>query len=167
VSRSPSEGLSESLEDYLEAVYVLVERDRVARMKGIAERVGVGTSSATGAIQQLADRGYVHYDPYQFITLTEAGEAAARKILGRHEVLKRFLTGILALPEAEAEAIGCKMEHAIDGEAFDRFVRFLGFLDEACDRNPAWQKALRAHCGKGGGKGKAAGKPGRQERVQK
>lgn len=43
--------LSESLQDYLEAVYLLAQRHGVARMKEIASLVGVGKSSATGAIQ--------------------------------------------------------------------------------------------------------------------
>jgi DtxR family transcriptional regulator, Mn-dependent transcriptional regulator len=154
--------LSESLQDYLEAVYVLVQRDRVARMKDIAGLMGVGTSSATGAIQQLAERGCVNYNPYQFVTLTDDGEAAAREILNRHEVLKRFLTGILSLPDAEADEIGCKMEHAIQGEAFDRFVGFLAFLEKSCVKDRAWCTALRAHCADAGRKGSGSGKKGRR-----
>ena len=154
--------MSESLQDYLEAVYVLVQRERVARMKDIAGLMGVGTSSATGAIQQLAERGCVHYNPYQFVTLTDEGEAAAREILNRHKVLKRFLTGILSLPDAEADEIGCKMEHAIQGEAFDRFVGFLAFLEKACVKDRAWCTALKAHCTEAGRKGSGLGKKGRR-----
>jgi len=135
--------LSESLQDYLEAIYLLVQRDRVARMKDIAEIVGVGKSSATGAVQALAERGFVHYDPYQFITLTEKGEAAGEKLARRHRVLKQFLMQVLAMPEAQAEAVGCKMEHAIKGDVLNRFVRFLELVKEHSLQDRRWAAAFR------------------------
>jgi DtxR family transcriptional regulator, Mn-dependent transcriptional regulator len=153
--------LSESLQDYLEAVYLLVQRDRVARMKEIASMLGVGKSSATGAIQALAERGLVHYDPYQFITLTGSGQAAGRELVRRHRVLKRFLMEVLAVPEPEAETVGCKMEHAIKGEVLDRFVRFVDFVERRSARDAPWAAALR-RCGQGRmhrrGRGRKQGK---------
>jgi DtxR family Mn-dependent transcriptional regulator len=136
--------LSDSLQDYLEAVYLLVRRDRVARMKEIAAHLGVGKSSATGAIQALADRGLVNYDPYQFVTLTERGQAAGREILRRHEILKDFLVKVLAVEPGEAEAVACKMEHAIQGDVLGRFLRFLRFAEERSRDDAAWAQALRS-----------------------
>jgi DtxR family Mn-dependent transcriptional regulator len=135
--------LSESLQDYLEAVYWLVQRDRVARMKEIAAMLGVGKSSVTGAARALAERGLVNYGPYQFVTLTEEGEALGRELVGRHRVLKRFLMEVLAVPEAEAEAVGCKMEHAIRGDVLDRFVRFLDFVKRRAAVDGSWGAAFR------------------------
>jgi DtxR family Mn-dependent transcriptional regulator len=160
------EGLSESLQDYLEVVYFLVRRDRVARMRDIAARLGVGKSSVTGAIQALAERGLVHYDPYQFITLTPRGEAAGRRLLERHHIVKQFLAEVLAVPEAKAEAVGCKMEHAIKGEVLDRFVRFIALLQERRRRGGRWAVAFRAfrdgRRGAGGGRRKRGRKEGRK-----
>jgi len=157
VSQAATTGpLSDSLQDYLEAVYLVVQRDRVARMKDIAALVGVGKSSVTGGIRALAERGLVNYDPYQFITLTEAGEALGRDLARRHRVLKQFLVQVLAVPEAEAEVVGCKMEHAIKGEVFDRFVRFLEFIRRDGRADAAWAEARRRFCD---GAGDAA--PGR------
>lgn len=126
--KTQSEILSESLQDYLEVVYLLVQRHAVARMKEIAALVGVGKSSVTGAVQALAERGLVNYGPYQYVTLTEDGEAAGRQLLDRHRMVKQFLMDVLGVPEAEAETVGCKMEHAIKGEVRDRFVQFLRFV---------------------------------------
>lgn len=139
----PRATLSESLQDYLEAVYMLVQRDRVARMREIAALLGVGKSSATGAIQALADRGLVHYDPYQFITLTQEGETAGRELVRRHVVLKRFLMEVLGVAETEAEAVGCKMEHAIKGGVLDRFVGFVEFVEERSATDSAWAAAFQ------------------------
>jgi len=122
--------LSESLQDYLEAVTLLVQRHGVARMKEIASLVGVGKSSVTAGIRTLAERGLVHYEPYQYVTLTDPGEALGKGLLRRHRVLKRFLMEVLGVAEEEAERIGCKMEHVIKGKVLDRFVQFLRFAEQ-------------------------------------
>ena len=136
-------GLSESLQDYLEAVYLLVQRHGVARMKGIAAHVGVGKSSVTCGVQALAERGLVNYEPYQYVTLTETGETMGKALLRKHRVLKRFLMEVLGVPDAEAEAVGCKMEHAIKGDVLDRLVRFVHFVEQRSDVDGPWAEAFR------------------------
>jgi DtxR family transcriptional regulator, Mn-dependent transcriptional regulator len=135
--------LSESLQDYLEAVYMLIQRDRVARMKEIAAMLGVGKSSATGAIQLLAGRGLVHYGRYQYVTLTEQGQTLGRYLVRRHGVLKRFLVDVLDVADAEAERVGCKMEHAIRGEVLDRFVQYMDFLERRPLADGSWAESFR------------------------
>jgi len=138
--------LSESLQDYLEAVYLLVQRHGVARMKEIAGLVGVGKSSVTGGVQSLAERGLVHYEPYQYVTLTDEGEAIGRMLLRRHRVLKRFLMEVLGVPEEDAETVGCKMEHIIKGEVLNRFVQFLQFAEQRHVGGRSLVKAFRRFC---------------------
>ena len=138
--------LSESLQDYVEAVYLASQRHGVARMKEIAALVGVGKSSATGAIRSLAERGFVNYDPYQYVTLTEKGEAAGREVARRHRILKQFLTEVLAVPDAEAEGVACKMEHAIKGAVLARFLRFLQFVEQRSESGGSWAEAFDTFC---------------------
>jgi DtxR family Mn-dependent transcriptional regulator len=147
---SPQATLSDSLQDYLEAVCRLAERDGVARMKAIAEMVGVSTSSATAAVQGLAERGLVNYDPYQFVTPTASGAAAGRELLRKHRVLKQFLMRVLGVPEAEAEEVGCKLEHAVKGEVLERLVQFLRFVESEGGPDGAWIESFRAFCRDGG-----------------
>jgi len=138
--------LSESLQDYLEVVYLLVQRHGVARMKEIASLVGVGKSSATGAIQTLVERGLANHDPYQYVTLTERGEAAGREVARRHRILKQFLMQVLGVLEEQAETAACKMEHAIKGDVLDRFLSFLKFTQERSSRNGSWTEAFERFC---------------------
>ena len=89
------EGLSASLEDYLEVIFHLEQSNRVARAKDIADQMNVQRASVTGALKSLAGRGLVNYSPYSYITLTPAGRNIARDVIQRHEVLKDFF--IIAL----------------------------------------------------------------------
>jgi DtxR family Mn-dependent transcriptional regulator len=131
-----SEGvLSASLEDYLEAIFHLVEEERVARVRDIAARMNVQMPSVTGALHSLAARELVNYDPYSYVTLTPRGEVVAREVVRRHTVLTHFLTGFLGLDRETAERNACHMEHAIEPVVLQRLVEFVERREAA--RSPA------------------------------
>jgi DtxR family Mn-dependent transcriptional regulator len=119
--------LTASQEDYLEAILLLVREGRVARVRDIAAHVGVGKPSVTAALKSLAKRNLVNYDPYQYITLTDAGRTAAQRVERRHHVLKDFLTEILGIDAATAEENACRMEHAVDQQVMQRLQAFAEF----------------------------------------
>lgn len=117
--------LSESLGDYLEVIYHIVQQQGVARVKQIAERMEVQMPSVNGALKALAERGLVNHDPYSLITLTASGKAAAMDLVRRHEKLTEFFVRVLGLDEATAERNACHVEHAIEPKVLDRLVAFL------------------------------------------
>lgn len=141
--------LSASLEDYLEAIYILVQKEHVARVKDIAARLGVQMPSVTGALRSLAAKGLVHHDPYSYITLTDPGERIARDLVRRHEVLTEFLTDFLGLDHETADRNACEMEHAIEPVVLDRLVDFVEFA-QTCPRADAqWVQGAAHACGRG------------------
>ncbi len=143
---SHTHSLSANMEDYLEAVYWLAEKDQVARVKDIAEKLGVSMPSVTGALKNLAAKGLVNYDRYQFITLTEEGKRTAQELARNHEVLREFLVRVLHIPPEEAEENACRMEHAVDDRVLERFVRFLDFV-ETCPRGGSeWLEGFGYSC---------------------
>ena len=110
----PGGPLSASMEDYLEAIGDLQQADGVARVRDIAAAVGVNPSAVTGALRSLAAQGLVHYEPYQYITLTEAGREIASAVRRRHEALVGLLRDVLRLDPQAAQAKACQWEHAVD-----------------------------------------------------
>lgn len=123
--------LSASLEDYLEAIYLIIKEKKAVRAKDIAKRLGVSNASVTGALRTLSKRGLIHYAPYDVISLTEKGNAVAADIVKRHEILKEFFVKALAVSEELADEAACKMEHGIPQEIIERFVHFIKLL-ESC-----------------------------------
>lgn len=113
--------LSPSMEDYLEAIYQLEKRNRVARVKEIAELLNVRMPSVTGAVKNLKDRGLVDYEKNSYINLSQQGLEIARSIRGRHAVLRDFLEEILLLEPDIADQEACRIEHAIGQETARRF----------------------------------------------
>lgn len=144
-----AEGLSASLEDYLEVIFHLEQSHRVARAKDIADQMNVQRASVTGALRALAQRGLVNYSPYSYITLTPEGRAIARDIIHRHDTLKTFFMDTLQLDPTQAEANACRIEHAIDPVAMERLVQFVEFI-KTCPRTGLdWYDAFARFCKNG------------------
>ena len=140
------EKLSASLEDYLEAIFWIIQSKGVARAKDIANRLAVKASSVTGALHTLGEKKYVNYAPYDVITLTSKGLAEANKVVRRHQVLKDFFAKVLAVDEDVAEEGACKSEHSIPRPIVERLVEFMEFI-EVCPRGGEdWIEGFNQHC---------------------
>ena len=120
--------VSASAQDYLEAIFRISARNRVARSRDIAQALGVTQSSVTTALKQLSSSGLVNYDPYSYVTLTLAGERIGRSVEARHRFLAGFLEGVLGIDAAVADQNACRIEHTLDEEVFARLTQFADFL---------------------------------------
>lgn len=132
------QGLSENLEDYLETILVLQKENAVARVKDIAEKLGVLSGTVTSALRSLSDKNLINYKPYSFITLTKKGKKIAQEILRRHNVVKDFLQCVLLLDEKNAEENACRMEHSMDKVAINRLVQFIEYIYECPRTGEDW-----------------------------
>jgi DtxR family Mn-dependent transcriptional regulator len=121
--------LSASLEDYIEAIYHIVEEKQVARAKNIAELMGVSRASVTEALRALSSKGLINYAPYEVITMTDTGRLVAEDVIFRHTTLKKFFIEILTIDKDIAEEGACKVEHAAPPEVIGRMIDFMKFVD--------------------------------------
>lgn len=125
--------LTESLEDYLEAIAELSATEGHAHTKEIADKLKVKMPSVTGALRQLAQMGYIVYNTHYPVTLTDKGKLIAEQVAARHKVLKKFFIDILGMfPEAATEA-ACHLEHLIDEDTANRFVLFSEAIENRID----------------------------------
>lgn len=131
MKKKPS--LSASLEDYIEAIYHIIEEKLVARSKEIAARLDVSRASVTEALRALSKKGLINYAPYEAITMTEKGRKVAEDVIFRHEALKRFFVEVLALDDEISEEGACKIEHAAPPEIISRMISFIDFMQH-CPR---------------------------------
>ncbi len=141
-----TETISASLEDYLEAIYEIITEKSAVRPRDIAKKLKISYPSVTGALKLLAEKKLILYTPYDQIILTQAGEAVAKDVLRRHEILRDFFIEVLAVPYEEADTAACKMEHAISKKLIERLVSFIEFV-ETCPRGGSkWIKGFTYHC---------------------
>ena len=143
---STRQDLSDNLENYLEVILDLEQTNKVARAKEIAERLDIQRGSVTGGLKTLADKGYINYKPYSFITLTPEGKRIAEDITYRHGVIKEFLSKVLQIDPLTAEDTACKMEHAIDAQTIERLVCFIEYIFTCPRAGEQWIQSFLNYC---------------------
>ena len=130
--------LSATLEDYLGVILKFQREKRFARVSDISSSLKVAKSAVTAALQSLSSKGLINYQPYEPVTLTEEGEQQAEEILLRHRIILDFLREVLAIKPKQADSTACKMEHAIDAPALEKFVCFLAFIRTHSGKGRTW-----------------------------
>ncbi len=138
--------LTASQEDYLEAIYHIVSKKMAARAKDIAEYLTVRASSVTGALRTLRSMGLVNYAPYDLITLTEEGHAAAEEIVSRHKALENFLVNVLGVDGQEADEAACKMEHSVPKAIVERLVKYAEYVEKCPKGGISWESGFGYYC---------------------
>lgn len=142
----PPSDLTSAMEDYLEAIYHLEQERRIARVRDIANRLGVKMSSVSSALKILGSRGLISYDPHQYITLTDRGIKTAKEIVRKHEVLKRFLFRVIQVEENVAEDNACRIEHHLDPVVIDKLIRFVEFIEMCPVDQTRWLEKRAETC---------------------
>lgn len=125
---------TESMENYLVAIFDLEETNRVARVKEIAAYLGVKMPSVTGALRSLKEKGLVNHEKNSFATLTEEGRRIAIATKDKRELLEHFFRDILLLPGDKAQDVACQVEHDLDSETTQRLRNTLDFLAQALEQ---------------------------------
>jgi DtxR family Mn-dependent transcriptional regulator len=99
--RAKTDDLSETMRDYLAAIYRLDDRERedsagaYVSTSALAERLDVSAPAVNRMVTKLRDSGLLVHEPYQGIHLTEAGKREALKQLRRHRIVEAFLVNVM------------------------------------------------------------------------
>ena len=117
--------ITKSIEDYLEAIYVLSLKNKPVRIKDIATFLSVKLPSVTEAIDRLVKDGYAVHAPYEDVTLTKKGEYVGKNTWEKHQILFKFLKDILKVPQDKAFREACLVEHCISDETKDKLKKFM------------------------------------------
>ena len=100
-------------EDYLKIIASIVEEKGYAKVKDVAKEMKLGPSTVTGMFKKLDKKGYINYEKYGGVTLTDKGTEIAHKTKETYGMLKEFLMH-LGVSEKIAEEDACKIEHILN-----------------------------------------------------
>lgn len=117
------EKMTQSLEDYIEAVYVLSLEKNGACVRDVAKTLNVKMPSVVKAIRELKKLELVDQEPYGQIQLTSKGKRVAKLVLSRHKLLRAFLEK-LGVSAKAADRDACMMEHILSAETLDKIRIF-------------------------------------------
>lgn len=141
---SSSAALSQSVEEYLEAIWRLGRTADGVSTTRLARHLGVTAASVTGMLRRLSDLGLITYRRYRDVTLTAKGEQRANEVVRRHRLAERLLTDVLGVPLEEAHDEACRLEHAVSPALEGRIARALGG-PQACPHGHPLDADARDH----------------------
>lgn len=124
-SAKPHKECSTAEQDYLEAIYELIEEKGYAKVVDIAERLNLKGPSVTRMVQKLSRDGFLKSEKYRGITMTERGKSTAKDMQRRHQLLREFLI-LLGVDHKTANMDAEGMEHHVSKKTLkciDEFVK--------------------------------------------
>ena len=107
---------SVSQEDYLKAIWEMLEEQQVPISARLAEELDVTPPAVTAAVKRMARDGHVTVKRGGHILLTAKGRKFAQRLMLRHQLAEMLLTEVIGLSWAKAHAEAERMEHAISPE---------------------------------------------------
>ena len=124
---------SETVEDYLKAIYELQTRHGRAKTSSLAQRLGVTPGSVTDMLKRLNGQTprLVSYRSHQGVTLTALGTRKALAVIRRHRLLETFLHDVLGFTWAEVHVEAERLEHCLSERLTEAIAAHL--KDPACD----------------------------------
>lgn len=120
--------LTQSIEDYLKAIYELTRKEGRATTTQLADYLAVTPASVTGMIKKLSatDPPLLEYEKHQGVLLTEEGLLIALEVLRHHRLLELFLHEVLNYSWEEVDEEADRLEHVISERFEDRIAEVLG-----------------------------------------
>lgn len=117
--------LSESEEEYLEALYKLNGRGGQVRVGKLAEELQVKEPSVVEMLKKLEKKNLVDYERYSGAKLTDRGKEEGMSVTRKHRLAERLLSDVLDLELPEIHDEACKLEHSIGNDTADKIARVL------------------------------------------
>ena len=130
---SNHEKLSANIEEYLETIYKISQKEKTVKTSKISKDLGITPASVSEMLKKLEKMGYVDYSQYKGVNLTDSGLKVAKNITRKHRLLERFLHDILKLKDHFLHDQACEMEHSLSDDAERALCQVLEHPDKCPD----------------------------------
>ena len=110
------EKTSVSQEDYLKAIWEMLEEDQTPISARLAEELSVTPPAVTAALKRMTRDALVRVERTGRIDLTRKGRQVAERMALRHQLAEMLLTDVIGLSWARAHDEAERLEHAISPE---------------------------------------------------
>ena len=126
----PRPAVTRMVEDYVTLIWKAYEwpggRPATTEM---AEQLGVTASTVSANLKKLARDGYIDYEPYGQIVLTDVGRQIAVEIVRRHRIVESYLVEALGLTWDQVHDEADRLEHAVSDLVLEAMNAALGHPD--------------------------------------
>ncbi len=122
---------SVSREDYLKAIWEMVQEEHVPISARLAEELGVTPPAVTAALKRMTRDGYLRVARDGRIQLTAKGRGVAERLALRHQLAEKLLTEVIGLDWTRAHDEAERLEHSISPEVEALLLKRFG-RNSAC-----------------------------------
>ncbi|MEO9802098.1 MAG: metal-dependent transcriptional regulator [Reichenbachiella sp.] len=120
--------LSHAEENYLKAIYHLSQADKSdVSTNAIAEVLQTKPASVSDMIKKLSDKGFIHYQKYKGVNVSQKGRKEALQIIRKHRLWEVFLVDKLQFKWDEVHEIAEQLEHIKSSILTQKLDKFLGY----------------------------------------
>jgi DtxR family Mn-dependent transcriptional regulator len=115
-------------ENYLKIIYRLSESTlEDISTNAVAELTQTKAASVTDMLRKLAEKGWVNYQKYQGVRLTDEGEKIALSVVRKHRLWEVFLVDKMGFNWDEVHEIAEQLEHIESEALINKLDEFLDF----------------------------------------
>lgn len=118
--------MSYTEENYLKEIYSILESHETASTTLISEKMEISAASVSDMIKKLADKGFLSYEKYKGVKLTEKGKKIATELIRNHRLWETFLVEKLDFGWDEVHDIAEELEHVRSQRLISALDVFLG-----------------------------------------
>lgn len=118
---------SQTIENYLKALYNLSNDVDEINVTDLAKSMDVSLPTVNSMVKKLAKMGFILYEKYKPLQITEQGKKEAALIIRKHRLTEMYLVEKMGFGWDEVHEIAEHIEHLKSPEFFDRVDEILGF----------------------------------------
>ena len=118
---------TESIEDYLKAIYDIQKEKGKVSTNSLSEKLNVAPASVTSMIKKLSLKKLLTHKRYQGVKLTKAGQRIALEVIRHHRLIELYLQEALGVPWDLVHDEAEKWEHVISEDLEERIDKKLGY----------------------------------------
>ncbi len=123
----PKPEVSAVVENYLQAIYKLKERDERVFPTRLAEVMDVSIATVVGTLKRLSKQEMVEVGKDKEVNFTDRGRELGEAVVRRHRLAERMLTELLGVDWYRAHGEAHRLEHAISPYVETKLAEALGY----------------------------------------
>lgn len=138
-SKKETEGVLSAIQaDYLEIIYEEFLENGTARGCSIAQAANVTRATVTATMRSLKALGYINYEPYGPITLTDKGKEEAESLREKRLAIEAFFKDVFGTDPAVARKLASANKHGAPEKMIRSLKRLTAFINAHQKEWSAW-----------------------------
>jgi len=119
--------ISQTEENYLKALFTLTNAKGEASVNELSKHLDIKMPTVNSMMKRMANKGFVLYESYKPLKLTEKGKKEAALILRKHRLAEMYLVEKMGFGWEEVHDIAEQIEHLKSPIFFEKMDELLGY----------------------------------------